>query len=48
LADVLSVEQMISDLHRWDDEEWAARTATLRRWCNELFEFLNGKAVTPQ
>ncbi len=40
LADVLSIEQMLADLHRWAPSQWQDRVAQLRGWCNELFDYL--------
>lgn len=42
LADVLSVEEMISELHTWRDQAWKERATTLRNWSDELFGFLMG------
>lgn len=40
IADVLSVENMIEDLHRWQDGAWRARTEQLRSWSNDLFDLV--------
>ena len=39
-ADVLSVDQMLEDLGRWQPEEWAERVSLPRQWTNELFDWL--------
>lgn len=39
-AEVLSVESMLNDLRTWRPAEWAAQVQLLRKWCNELFDFL--------
>lgn len=44
LADVLSVEEMLADLHRWHDDAWKERASELRGWSNELFDYLIAQA----
>ena len=39
-ADVLSVDQMLEDLGRWQPEEWAEWVGLPRQWTNELFDWL--------
>jgi hypothetical protein len=39
-ADVLSVEAMVNDLRRWKPAGWVETLGQLRRWSNELFDFL--------
>lgn len=39
-ADVLSVEEMVNDLHRWKPGEWGEEIERLRRWSEELFNSL--------
>jgi hypothetical protein len=39
-ADVLSVEEMLRDLRRWDPPAWKQRVDELRRWSLELFDGL--------
>jgi hypothetical protein len=41
IADVLSVEEMLNDLRRWEDPSWRQRVHQLRGWCAELFDFLS-------
>ncbi len=41
-ADVLSVEQMLADLHTWQPESWLALVNRYRGWTDELFDFLAG------
>lgn len=36
-ADVLSVEWMANDLHKWKPAKWDEKINELRRWSNELF-----------
>lgn len=43
IADVLSVEEMLSDLHRWQDQAWTERVRVLGGWSHELFDYLAGK-----
>jgi hypothetical protein len=38
--DVLSLEEMIDDLKRWQDPTWTQRVGQISGWCDELFEFL--------
>jgi hypothetical protein len=40
LADVLSLEQMLSDLRAWNDPAWKARGGELQSWPNGLFDGL--------
>jgi hypothetical protein len=40
IADVLSVEDMVSDLRKWQPAEWMELVGRRRHWCNELFDFL--------
>jgi hypothetical protein len=39
-ADVLSVDQMLEDLGRWQPEEWAEWVGLRRQWTDELFDWL--------
>lgn len=39
-ADVLSVEQMLKDLARWQPEAWADWVVRRREWSDELFDWL--------
>jgi hypothetical protein len=39
-VDVLSLESMIQDLHRWKPIEWDRFVEQYRRWTVELFDFL--------
>lgn len=39
-ADVLSIEEMLDDLRRWQSELWMARVAQVGDWCHELTQFL--------
>jgi hypothetical protein len=41
-ADILTVENIVRDLHRWQPPEWKARVAGIRSWSNELFDWLGG------
>jgi len=41
IADVLSIEDMLCDLREWQPTEWLERVSRLRRWSNELFDFLS-------
>jgi len=40
VTDVLSLEDMIADLQRWQDAEWKARSNQIRTWCDDLFDFM--------
>ncbi len=40
VADVLSIEEMVNDLHRWEDDAWMTRVHQLKSWSNELFDHL--------
>ena len=39
-ADVLSIDDMLADLSRWQPDAWAKWVDTRQRWTDELFEFL--------
>ncbi len=39
-ADVLSLEDMLTDLRGWSSVPWRARIATYRRWADGLFDGL--------
>jgi hypothetical protein len=39
-ADVLSLEELVADLRRWDPPEWRTTVELYRRWANELFDRL--------
>jgi hypothetical protein len=39
-ADVLSVEDMLSDLGAWKSPQWEERVGELRSWSTDLFTFL--------
>ena len=39
-ADVLSLEEMLRDLHEWGNAQWVERVAELRRWASGLFDGL--------
>jgi hypothetical protein len=39
-ADVLSLEELLRDLRRWDPPDWRATVDQYRRWANELFDGL--------
>lgn len=40
-ADVLSVEEMLVDLHRWGDSHWQQRVAEVRVWTEHLLTHLS-------
>jgi hypothetical protein len=40
-ADVLSLEQMLSDLRTWNDPVWKAKVADLHAWSDGLFDGLD-------
>jgi len=40
LHDVLSVENAIQDLQRWDSYEWYSLINGFKKWSNDLFDFL--------
>lgn len=39
-VDVLSVEEMVNDLHRWQPTGWREEVERLRHWSQELFDSL--------
>jgi hypothetical protein len=43
-VDVLSVEEMLSDLDRWRPVAWSARIQEIGSWCAELVRFLAGRS----
>ncbi|MCY4499703.1 MAG: hypothetical protein OXC14_20775 [Rhodospirillaceae bacterium] len=44
LADVLTVESMVDDLTRWNDEDYVAMLEDRRKWLNEMFDGLAATA----
>lgn len=44
-ADVLSVEDILSDLGEWQPQEWADWVSTRRRWTEEMFAWLADPAA---
>lgn len=40
IADVLTVEDMVSDLHIWQPRGWRDFIAHRRFWATELFDYL--------
>jgi hypothetical protein len=40
IADVLTVEDMLDDLHTWQPGAWHDFVAQRRRWAHELFDYL--------
>ena len=47
VADVLSVESMLADLHVWRPPEWVTFVGQHRLWTDELFDFLAGRGIPP-
>lgn len=45
LADVLSIETMLQDLHMWQPEAWSEWLQKRRRWSDELFDWLSYQAT---
>jgi hypothetical protein len=41
IADVLTVEDMVSDLHTWQPRAWREFIAQRRSWATELFDYLD-------
>jgi hypothetical protein len=40
IADVLTVEEMLNDLHIWQPVAWQQFVDQRRQWANELFDYL--------
>ncbi len=39
-ADILSLEEIIADLNRWENREFGERIQEWKRWCDSMFEGL--------